>query len=137
MIRAIIDTNVLVSGLLSHAGNEALVLLAVHQGHVHPCFSDAILDEYAAVLTRPRFGFSPEEIEALLLMFRLRGEFFQPGASPVQSPDPGDTKFLHCALAASADYLVTGNKRDFPDSPYGPTRIVNAAELIDQVTLEI
>lgn len=137
MIRAVIDTNVLVSGLLTLSGNAALVLLAVHQGLVHPCFSDPILDEYKAVLARPRFGFSPEEIEALLLMFRAKGEFFQPDASPIVSPDPADTKFIHCALAAGADYLVTGNKRDFPDAPYGVTRIVNAAELIDQVTLEI
>jgi hypothetical protein len=40
-------------------------------------------------------------------------------------------------LAASADYLVTGNKRDFPDSPYGETYVVNAAEFIDSVTLEM
>ncbi|MDQ2803801.1 MAG: putative toxin-antitoxin system toxin component, PIN family [Pseudomonadota bacterium] len=137
MIRAVIDTNVLVSGLLSPNGNAALVLLAVQQGLVHPCFSDAILDEYTAVLGRPRFGFSPEEIDALLLMFRTKGEFFQPDASPIRSPDPADTKFIHCALAANADYLVTGNKRDFPDASYGSTRVVNVAELIDQVTLEI
>ena len=137
MIRAIIDTNVLISGLLSPSGNEALVLLAVHQGLLQPCFSDAILDEYTAVLARPRFRFLPEEIEALLLMFRAKGEYFQPEASPVSSPDPADTKFIHCALAAGADYLVTGNKKDFPDSPYGSTRIVNAAELIDQVMLKM
>jgi putative PIN family toxin of toxin-antitoxin system len=137
VIRAVIDTNVLVSGLLSPNGNEALVLLAIQQGLLHPCFSDPILDEYTAVLARPRFGFSPEEIDALMLMFRTRGEFFQPEASPISSPDPADTKFLHCALAAGADYLVTGNKRDFPDTPYGVTRVVSAAELIDQVTLEI
>ena len=58
-------------------------------------------------------------------------------ASPINLPDPADTKFLHCALAAGADYLVTGNRRDFPDARYGVTRVVNAAELIDQVTLEI
>jgi predicted nucleic acid-binding protein len=52
-------------------------------------------------------------------MFHTRGEFFQPDPSSITSPDPADTKFLHRALAASADYLVTGNKRDFPDSPYG------------------
>ena len=118
-------------------GDGALVLLAVHQGLLHPCFSDAILDKYTAVLGRPRFSFSPEEIEALMLMFRTRGEFFQPDASPISSPDPADTKFIHCALAAGANYLVTGNKRDFLDSPYGLTRVVNAAELIDQLTLEM
>lgn len=37
VIRAVIDTNVLVSGLLSPAGDEALILLAIHQGHVRPC----------------------------------------------------------------------------------------------------
>jgi hypothetical protein len=37
VIRAVIDTNVLVSGLLSPTGNEALILLAIHQGLVHPC----------------------------------------------------------------------------------------------------
>jgi len=57
VIRAVIDTNVLVSGLLSPAGNEALILLAIHQGLVHPCFSEEILEEYAAVLARPKFAF--------------------------------------------------------------------------------
>ena len=47
MIRAVIDTNVLVSGLLSPAGNEALILLAIHKRLVHPCFSEEILEEYA------------------------------------------------------------------------------------------
>ena len=56
MIRAVIDTNVLVSGLLSPAGNEALILLAIHQGLVHPCFSEEILEEYAAVLAKPKFS---------------------------------------------------------------------------------
>ena len=70
MIRAVIDTNVLVSGLLSPAGNEALILLAIHQGLVHPCFSDEILEEYAAVLARPKFAFPSDEIAAVLAMFR-------------------------------------------------------------------
>ena len=137
MTRVIIDTNVMVSALLSPSGNEALVLLAVHQGLLRPCFSDAILDEYTKVLARPRSGFLPEEIDALLSMLRAKGEIFQPEPSPVSSPDSADTKFIHCALAAGADYLVTGNRRDFPDSPYGLTRVVNAAELVDQVTLDI
>ncbi len=137
MIRAVIDTNVLVSALLSASGNEALILLAVHQGMIRPCFSAAILEEYTAVLARPRFAFSPDEIAALLAMLRGKGELFLPENLPVRSPDPADTKFLHCAQAAQADFIVTGNKRDFPDSPYGVTRVVNATELIDRITREI
>jgi putative PIN family toxin of toxin-antitoxin system len=137
VIRAVIDTNVLVSGLLSPTGNEALILLAIHQGLVHPCFTEDILEEYAAVLARPKFAFPPDEIAAVLAMFHNQGELFQPDVSGPVSSDPADTKFLHCAQAAQADYIVTGNKRDFPDAPYGVTRVVSAGELLDQITFEI
>jgi putative PIN family toxin of toxin-antitoxin system len=137
VIRAVIDTNVIVSALLSPAGNEALILLAVHQGLVQPCFSDEILAEYAEVLARPKFGFAPDEIAALMAMLRERGESVAAVAPAPASPDPGDTKFLQCAAAARADFLVTGNKRHFPGSPYGPTHVVNAGELLDRIALEI
>mgnify|MGYP001355752436 CR=1 FL=1 len=137
MIRAVIDTNVLVSGLLSPSGNEALIILAIHQGLVRPCLSEEIIAEYVAVLARPKFAFPPDEIEALMAGLRRNGELFQPEASSATSPDSGDTKFLHCAKAAQADFIVTGNKRHFPDSPYGPTRVVSAGELLDRITLEI
>ena len=78
MIRAVIDTNVLVSGLLSPAGNEALIVLAIHQGFVRPCLSEPIIAEYAAVLARPKFAFPPEEIEAVLAMLQNTGEIFHP-----------------------------------------------------------
>lgn len=127
----------LVSCLLSPTGNEALILLAIHQDLVHPCFSEEILDEYAAVLARPKFAFPPDEIAAVLAMFRRQGELFHPAASTAVSADPADTKFLQCAAAARADYIVTGNKRHFPAESCGATRIVNAGELLDWITLEI
>jgi uncharacterized protein len=137
VIRAVIDTNVLVSGLLTPAGNEALILLAIHQGLVHACFSEEMLEEYAAVLARPKFAFPPDEIAAVLAMFRSRGELLQPDASTAVSTDPADTKFLQCAETAQADYIVTGNKRHFPAESYGVTRVVSAGELLDWITLEI
>jgi uncharacterized protein len=137
VIRAVIDTNVVVSGLLSPADNEALILLAIHQGLVHACFSEEILEEYAAVLARTKFGFPPDEITAVLTMFRRQGELFVPASSAATSSDPGDTKFLQCAAAPGADYIVTGDKRDFPESAYGVTRVVSAGELLDRITLEI
>jgi hypothetical protein len=70
-------------------------------------------------------------------MFRRQGELFHPGGSPAASIDPGDTKFLQCAETARADYLVTGNKRHFPEAAYGVTLIVSAGELLDRITLEI
>jgi putative PIN family toxin of toxin-antitoxin system len=137
VIRAVIDTNVLISGLLTPSGNAALILLAVRHGMLHPCFSEDILTEYRNVLGRPKFGFPPDEIAALLAMLRNNGEFVQPKRSNFVSPDPADTKFLHCAQAGQADFIVTGNKRHFPNAPYGQTQIVNAAELLDLITVEL
>ena len=112
-----------------------MILLAIHHGMVHVCLSRPIIAEYAAVLARPKFGFPPDEIDALLDMLRSRGELIRPEGSSTASPDPGDTKFLQCAHAAQADFIVTGNKRDFPDPPYGPTHAVSAGELLEQLAL--
>jgi putative PIN family toxin of toxin-antitoxin system len=137
VIRAVIDTNVLVSGLLSALGNEALIIVAVNQGLVRPCLSEAIIAEYAEVLTRPKFSFPPDEVEALIAMLRRNGELHRTEVSSVTSPDPGDSKFLQCAQAAGGEFIITGNKRHFPDAPYGPTRVVNASEVLDRITREL
>lgn len=72
MIRAVIDTNVLVSGLITPSGYEALIILACHQGLVRPCLSPEIITEYAGVLARPKFAFPPDQIDALMVMLRSR-----------------------------------------------------------------
>jgi predicted nucleic acid-binding protein len=89
------------------------------------------------VLAQQRFAFAPDEIDAVLAMFRQQGEFFHPTASTAASADPGDTKFMQCAEAAQADYIGTGNKRHFPEPASGVTSIVSAGELLDRITLEI
>ncbi len=98
MIRAVVDTNVFVSALISPSGNEALILLAIRRGLVKPYFSAEILREYAEVLARSKFGFPPDEIEALIALLRSQREEVQdPEPFPSGSPDPADEKFLACA----------------------------------------
>jgi putative PIN family toxin of toxin-antitoxin system len=137
MIRAIIDTNVLVSALISPSGNEALLLLAVKQGLVRPCFSPAMLEEYSEVLARPKFAFSADEIMALIDLLQHQGDLLRPAPVSGISPDPKDDKFLACALAARADFVVTGNKKDFPNDELGATQVVSAGELLNLITLEL
>lgn len=60
---------------------------------------------------------------------------FHPAAVPVTGPDPGDFMFMLCAMEAQAEYLVTGNRRHFPERFYGSARVVNARELIDRIVL--
>ena len=53
------------------------------------------------------------------------------------SPDLDDDKFIACGLAARANYLVTGNKRDFREDQITPTKLVSAGELLNIITLDL
>ena len=98
MIRVMVDTNVLVSPLISPTGNEALILLAVRQVLVKPAFSREIVQEYAEVLARPKFAFPRDKIKALIAMLRDKGEEVRDPEPPdSRLPDPADNKFLGCA----------------------------------------
>jgi putative PIN family toxin of toxin-antitoxin system len=131
MRRTVLDTNVLVSAMLSPFGNEAQVLDAVRKGRVVPCLSPAILDEYTSVLSRQKFGFAQDEILGLIGMMQSKGLQFEPQPTRGVSPDPGDDDFIACALFANAEFIVTGNKRDFPAASYGLSRVVSARELLE------
>jgi putative PIN family toxin of toxin-antitoxin system len=133
MIRVVVDTNILVSSLLSPKGNEADLILAIQHGVIVPCIMETIVEEYTEVLARRKFKFKPERISSMLEVFREKGQMFEPTAIPYVSPDPTDTKFLQCAFGALADFLVTGNKRHFPASPYGSTHVVSAGELLARI----
>jgi len=137
VIRAVIDTNVFVSAMISRNGNEALVLTAINQGLVVPCLSPDILAEYRDVLARPRFGFSTEDVAALLEMLCSQESLHQAIAMVRVSPDPEDDRFIACALASKAQFLVTGNKRHFPQTDYEGVKVVNAVELLEFITLEM
>jgi putative PIN family toxin of toxin-antitoxin system len=137
VIRAVIDTNVLVSAMISSSGNEALLIVAINAGLVAPCLSAEILKEYSEVLRRPRFGFPASEVDSLLELLTRRGHLLDQVPIVSISPDPDDDKFIACASAGKADFLVTGNKRHFPQNrPSGP-RLVNAGELMEIITLEL
>lgn len=138
MIRAVVDTNIFVSALIAPAGNEALIVLAIRQGWVKPYFSVEILEEYAEVLARPKFSFPADEIDALIALLRDRGEQVSAAGviCGVRSPDPDDETFLVCAHAADVEFIVTGNKRDFP-VPRPGIEVVNAAELLGKITRQM
>jgi putative PIN family toxin of toxin-antitoxin system len=131
MIRVVLDTNVLVSALISPFGNEAQALDAVQKGRITPCLSPNILAEYAEVLARPKFGFSRKEIDGLIELLKLKGLLFEPASAAGASPDPGDDNFIACALEAQAEFIVTGNKRHFPAEACGRARVISAGEMVE------
>ena len=126
-----LDTNILVSALLNALGNEADVLQSVNRGLVQAYVSEDILIEYRVVLLRSKFARYRNAAEQLIETIRSHATHITPARSGLTSPDPDDTPFIDCAVAAKADYLVTGNKRHFPEQTYGGTTVVNARQLLD------
>ena len=76
--------------------------------------SEALLEEYEGVLLRPRFGLNSQRITESLKAIRKSAVMVKPGKRLRVTSDPEDNKVLECALAAGADYVVTGNIRHFP-----------------------
>ncbi len=127
MIRVVCDTNILVSAVLKSQGNEAAVLDAIAAGEVQLCASEPILAEYAGVLARPKFGLDPARVRRLVEFLRAAALVLEPAFRLAACPHEPDNRFLECAEAAQADYLVTGNQRHFP-ARWKITTIVNAGE---------
>ncbi len=109
----VLDTNVLVSGLLNPVGAPGRIVDLILAGHLRLAYDDRILAEYRAVLLRPRFGFPPQAVEHLLAYITHTGEAIIAPPLTVEAPDPTDLPFAEVALAASACCLVTGNAPHF------------------------
>ena len=128
----VLDTNVVVSAHLKEYGLERFVLDLVLAEKLNLFVSAEILDEYAGVLARRKFHLDSARIAASLRLIEEAAGTVCPERKLTAAKDPDDNKFLECAAAGQADYLVTGNKRHFPKR-WGPTRVVNARELLEAV----
>jgi len=113
-MKIVLDTNVLVAGLLSHFGPCAPIVRMVSSGELTLYLDARILSEYDEVLRRPKFGFRTDKVAALLDYIEHNGTLVasSPLADPL--PDPGDQPFLEVAVAGEAACLVTGNRVHFP-----------------------
>ena len=128
---AVIDTNVLVSALLSSKDDTATVqvLGKVITGEIIPVYSNVITKEYREVLSRKEFGFSGELIEYLMSAIEKYGILLDPSPSGITLPDMKDVPFYEVVLEKRDDnaYLVTGNIKHFPKEPF----VVTPRELLD------
>ncbi len=129
---AVIDTNVLVSALLTKTPESptALVVNAITEETLIPLYTEEILEEYEDVLLRTRFGFRRTTVEKLLAVIRQFGVLVHPSPTGEQLPDMDDLVFYEVVMEKRNDadaYLVTGNLRHFPAREY----IVTPAEMVE------
>jgi putative PIN family toxin of toxin-antitoxin system len=131
-LRIVLDTNVLVSGLLSPFGPPAEIVRMVSSGAVTLCVDARVLSEYEEVLARPRFAFDADAVAALLDYIDACGEIVVSRPSTVRLPDPDDEPFLEIAIAGAVDCLVTGNRMHFPPEARGGALVLTPAEFVEQ-----
>jgi putative PIN family toxin of toxin-antitoxin system len=110
---AVLDTNVVVSGLLQPFGPSGQIVRLVTAGDLALCHDPRILAEYREVLLRKKFGFSPPRVAALLEEIEASGIPVVARPLAIRLPDPDDEPFLEVALAGGAP-LVTGNAKHYP-----------------------
>lgn len=127
---AVVDTNVIVSALISKKLNSypLLVMSHVYSGDIIPIFNEEIITEYRAVLYRDKFNLRQKDVEEALRVILDYGinlerttavdEFF---------PDPKDIVFYEVKMSKEDAYLVTGNIRHFPKKPF----VVTPKEMIE------
>lgn len=136
-MKAVLDTDVLVSGLMSPHGPPGQIVRWFAAGSLRACYDADIMAEYRDVLHRPAFRFRSEQVEELLRQIASRGWLVT--ALPVRAglPDPDDEPFLGVAAAAKANYLVTGNTRHYPARCRQGVCVVTPAALAEACRTEL
>ena len=128
----VIDTNVLVSAVLSPDGNPALILNMISHSKLHLFYSEKIIDEYRRVLTYERLNISSETQGKAIEGIKNIGTLIKPPFSTVPLPDETDRIFYDTAIFAGA-VLVTRNIKHFPDEQF----IMTPAEILRKIEIVI
>jgi len=114
-MKAVIDTNVLVSGLMKTGTPPAKVIDGLYARELVPLYDQRILREYRVVLVRPTLtGIHRPAAMRLLDFIDSNGEEVEGAYFARQLPDRTDQPFAEVAFTGKADLLITGNIRDFP-----------------------
>lgn len=131
MTRIVLDTNVLVSGMINPHGAPGRIIDLVREGLVELVVDDRILAEYSDVLRRPKFNayFHTSEVRDILVFLNHNAHYVVSTTHVAEIPDLDDAPFLEVALTASIP-LVTGNAPHFPSQYRRRTSINSPAEFI-------
>lgn len=113
-LRAVVDTNLLISGLIQPTGTPRRLFNAFQKSRFILISSPEMLEEFESVLKRPKimkYAISADEIDLILTSMTRKAQKLTPSTTlPFRIRDPKDKYVLQCALEGNADYLVTGDK---------------------------
>jgi len=131
-MRLIIDCNILVSAGLQSKNCLRVIKYATTKAELF--ISDDIVNEYQEVIKRKKFIKYHQYMENILTSVIMASslEISVPSSS-ICLPDIFDVPYIDLAMAVKADFLITGNLVDFPDTPYGKTTVISPADFLRKV----
>ena len=125
-----LDTNVLISAVV-YGGNPREILQAAISGTIDVSISEALIQEMQDVLQRPQFGLSIQFVQNTIAELNSVAEWVVPQKHVhLIEDDPSDNMVLDCAVAAEADYIVTGDHHLLRHVELGNLKIINPEEFV-------
>lgn len=124
----VLDTNVVVSGMLSPHGPPGRLIDSLLARRLRLFVDDRILHEYREVLARAKFRFDTDRVNAFLRIMAFQIPVSAFPVKGLKASDPDDTMFLEVAAASERNTLVTGNTKHFPPAGRGIVRVLTPAE---------
>lgn len=129
-MRIILDTNVLVSGVF-WSGPPFKILELWRDKKVHLITSPEIIVEYQRVAIELAEKFQTVAIDPLLSLIVASSEIYIPPDLPSQvCKDPDDDKFIACAIASRADFVISGDKNLLATSGYQGVKTIKPREFL-------
>lgn len=129
VVKVVLDTNILVPALL-FGGELSKIIDLWKEGRIVPLFSKDTLSEFKTVLAYPKFSLTTQEIKAIIEEEALPYFEVVEVADKIKGVCRDADKFIACAVAASADSIVTGDKALLEIGKYRSIKIVNTAVLL-------
>ena len=132
VIRVVLDTNVLISSIL-FKGELAGIVDLWKSGRIVPVVSRETFDEFRTVLEYPKFTLTGGEIKSVIEEEVLPFFDIVEKVDVVSGvcKDPDDDKFIACALSASANFIVSGDKDLCDVGTYRTIKIMRASDLLE------
>ena len=134
MQKIVIDTNVIVSALIQRGYSNQIINILFIEQKFQLCISEELLAEYYEVLARPKFSKFQDffiRAKSLLVEIEAKATKYTPAITLNLIADDDDNMILELADECSADFVITGNTKDFSFPTYKQTKIVTPKEYWD------
>jgi putative PIN family toxin of toxin-antitoxin system len=114
MLRAVVDTNILLRAMIKPTGTVGPVIRRLRDGDYMLVYSQPLIDELLEKLALPRirqkYHLGEQDVDDLLALIALRGELIAPTRTVKVCRDPKDDMFIEAAIAGNAAVIVTGDQ---------------------------